>query len=313
MKHLFIVNPIAGGKRSDYRKTIDMIEGLMAAGGKDYEIYITSGVWDAVEKVKKEAEQGSELRVYACGGDGTFNECVNGAAGFDNASVTVFPCGTGNDFIKIFGEEKEDFYILENLINGFVHPIDIIRVNDRYSVNICSVGLDARVGTEVHKYSRLSGTGAYIVSLLVNYVKGINREFTVTVNGEKRTGEYALICACNGRYYGGGFNPVPDAMPDDGVMDTLLVGKCSRLKILTVIKKYATGRSDEIPELVKRINTGKIEIESDSDIAVNLDGELLVSKKAVFELIPGGVNLICPAGMKFFDSVRVISNKQKIS
>ncbi|MBQ6539848.1 MAG: acylglycerol kinase family protein, partial [Oscillospiraceae bacterium] len=96
MKHLFIVNPIAGGRHNDYRNTIDTIESLMADSGKDYEIYITSGVWDAVEKVKKESEQGSELRVYACGGDGTFNECVNGAAGFDNASVTVFPCGTGN-------------------------------------------------------------------------------------------------------------------------------------------------------------------------------------------------------------------------
>jgi YegS/Rv2252/BmrU family lipid kinase len=311
MKHLFIVNPNAGGKHRDYTKTVKAVEEEMAKSGGEYEIYYTKAAWDAAEKVRLEAEKGGELRVYACGGDGTMNECVNGAAGYSNAAVAPFPCGTGNDFVKLFGEEADSFNDLDRLINGFVHPIDVIRVNDKYSVNICSVGFDARVGTDVHKYSKLDGMAGYIISLIVNFFKGINSRFTVTLGDRTVTDEFALICACNGKYYGGGFNPVPDAVPDDGIMDTLIVRKCSRLRFIAVIKKYATGRSGEIKELVTRENVDRVRIESDKDIAVNLDGELLVSKNVEFQIVHNGVNLLCPMGMEFFDKKSVIGRKQK--
>ncbi|MCE6983484.1 lipid kinase, partial [Pseudomonas frederiksbergensis] len=89
--------------------------------------------------------------VYACGGDGTLNECVNGAVGHDNVAVTHFPCGTGNDFIKMFGEEKDRFFDLSDLVRGEVRPLDVMECCGRYAVNICSVGIDARIGTEVHQ------------------------------------------------------------------------------------------------------------------------------------------------------------------
>ena len=98
MKHLFIVNPVAGGK--DRTAEITALAGqTLQSSGALFEVYVTKAPMDACDKIRADAAEGGELRVYACGGDGTLNECVNGAAGLQNVAVTHFPCGTGNDFI----------------------------------------------------------------------------------------------------------------------------------------------------------------------------------------------------------------------
>ena len=233
MKHLFIVNPAAGGKDSTDFVSAKVAQFFSGKEG-DFEIYSTKAPMDAVRKIKYEANLCDELRVYACGGDGTLNECANGVFGFPNASVGVFPIGTGNDFIRTFGKEQELFRNIANLINGFVRPIDVISTGERIAVNICSVGIDARIGTDVHKYSRLpilGGSAAYVVSLAVNIFRGINSQMTIRVNGETHNRSFALVCACNGNFYGGGFNPVPEAMPDDGVLDMLHIKKVARNRL----------------------------------------------------------------------------------
>ena len=314
MKHLFIVNPIAGGRHHDYKKTVQDIDDAMRENGGEYEIYITKSPHDATEKVRLEAKKGDAIRIYACGGDGTLNECVNGAVGFGNVSVTNYPCGTGNDFVKLFGDEKQLFFDIRRLINGFSEPIDVIRCNDMYSINICSVGFDARVGGDVHKYDKiplLSGFGSYVVSLIVNFFSGINEKLTINTGDGDKSGEYALICSCNGRYYGGGFNPISDAMPNDGVMNTIVVSKCSRLNFIRMIKKYSTGRYYEAGNLAKRYDGNMITISSDKELSINVDGEILKSRSVVFELVHKGVNLLCPKGMKFFDSEKEIAGISK--
>ena len=99
MKHLFIVNPVAGGK--DRHEYVAEQACLALEGSADaYEVYITTAPMDACAKIQAEAASGEELRVYACGGDGTVNEIANGIAGFPNAAMTCIPIGTGNDFLK---------------------------------------------------------------------------------------------------------------------------------------------------------------------------------------------------------------------
>ena len=115
MKHLFIVNPTAGGKDST-AEVREKVERAFQGRGEEYEIYVTKAPMDAPEKIKAEAASGRHLRVYACGGDGTFNECVCGAARLENVAVCPFPTGTGNDFCRMFGEEKDMFRDLEALL-----------------------------------------------------------------------------------------------------------------------------------------------------------------------------------------------------
>ena len=113
MRHLFILNPVAGGKKTDKEAVRQKIRAVMAERGESFELYETVGIMDAAEKVKREAIKGDELRVYACGGDGTLSECAHGAAGFKNASVTHYPCGTGNDFVRAFGPDAALFSDLD--------------------------------------------------------------------------------------------------------------------------------------------------------------------------------------------------------
>ena len=107
------------------------------------------------------------------------------------------------------------------------------------------MGFDARIGFGAADFKKLplvSGPLAYQLSAVRTIVQGIHRPYRVTIDGERLPGEaFTLICACNGRYYGGGFNPCPDAVPDDGLLDFVVVPAVSRLTILTLIGKYAKG------------------------------------------------------------------------
>ena len=304
MKHLFIVNPTAGG--SD--KTAEVRQKVEAAfRGRDegYEIYVTRAPMDAAEKIRNEAEGGESLRVYACGGDGTFNECVCGAALKSNVAVCPFPTGTGNDFCRMFGPDKDLFRDLDALLDGAVRPIDLIECNGRYSANICSVGIDARIGTSVHKYSKLpliGGAGGYVVSAAVNMFKGIATAMHIRCGDFDRWDRYSLVCACNGRYYGGGFNPSPDARPDDGIMDVFVVRKVNILQFAALIGKYAAGKADEMPQYITHLRSGEsLEIDFEKEDVVNIDGEALYTDKVCMRMVPRALNLIVPRGLRFFE------------
>lgn len=304
MKHLFIVNPAAGGKDSTDFVSAKVAKAFSGREG-DFEIYTTKAPMDAAKKIRYEADLCSELRVYACGGDGTLNECVCGAAGRPNVAVTHFPTGTGNDFIRTFGEEKLRFTKLEELLDGEVRPIDIIDCNGRKCINICSVGIDARIGTDVHKYSRIpvvGGAAGYVTSMAVNFCKGIRQDMRVICNGKLYYGDMSLICVCNGRYYGGGFNPVPDARPDNGRLEFLIVKGVSRAGFLRLVGHYARGEYAKYPKYITHITGESMEIECEDETVINVDGEALYAKKIKLRVIPGGVNFLFPANMAFFEN-----------
>ncbi len=303
MKHLFIVNPVAGGK--DRTEAVrGKVEAAFRTRADEYEIYVTKGPMDAQEKIRAEAAVCEHLRVYACGGDGTFNECVNGAALLPNVAAAPYPTGTGNDFCRMFGEEKDCFRDLNALLDGWEHPIDLIDCNGRWSDNICSVGIDARIGTDVHKYSRIpviGGATGYVVSLVVNVFKGIASPMRIRCGNFSAEGEHSLVCACNGRYYGGGFNPSPDARPDDGDLDIYIVKKVNAIQLASQIGKFASGRSDESPQFITHLHGTELEIALDRPEVVNVDGEALYTDRVRFRLVPGAMRLIVPATLRFFD------------
>ena len=304
MKHLFIVNPIAGGKDST-----EIIEALACSAfsqrKEPYEVYRTKEPHDAEETVRRMAQSGEAVRVYACGGDGTFNECVNGAAGYDNIAVAPIPVGTGNDFCRMFGEEKNLYLDFPALLQGTTHKIDLIDVNGRYSSCICSAGIDARIGTNVHRYSSLpfcKGGGAYVVSAVVELFKGITRNMRLTCGDFSFSGKATLCCVCNGRYYGGGFNPSPDALPDDGILEIYFVRDMNLLQVATAIGAYAKGRADEYPQYITHLRGDSVTVEFDEEEIINVDGESIKAKKAEIKLIPQALNLIIPKGLTFFES-----------
>ncbi len=298
MKHLFIVNP-AAGKYDHTEELTGRIRALCMSRGLDYEIRVSGKPGDCTAITRQAAASGEEYRVYACGGDGTLNEVVCGAAGAANVAVTHWPCGSGNDFIKNFSEPPA-FLEPERLLDAEEALLDLIQVGEDYSLSICSMGIDARIGTEIQKYKRLplvSGNGAYNLSTVINLIKGIHRHYAVEINGETIDDRFTLICVCNGRFYGGGYEPVPEARPDDGKLEVLLVKKVSRLQVASLIGKYKAGRWAEFPALFRHFSTDRVTIRCDREEVVNLDGEARWGKDVEIRLSDKKLRFFYPRGL----------------
>ena len=298
MKHLFIINPAAGSRNQTeiYRKKIaEVCEGKDI----DYRVEISAAPGQCMKIARRAAKTGEEYRIYACGGDGTLNEVVNGVAGFDNVAITTFAGGGGNDFARMFSD-PDAFRDLERLLDAEEVTFDLIRCNDDFSLNICSVGLDARIGTDVANYKRLpllSGFRAYALSSLVNTIRGVSEHYVVEINGERIDAKQTLMCACNGRFYGGGFNPVPDADPTDGKLEVLLVKKVSRLQVLGIIGKYKNGQYKKYPEVIRHLTTDHIRIICDKPTSINLDGELRTADVVDIRLAEEKLRFFYPKGV----------------
>ena len=304
MTHLFIINPAAGSRdrTAEYSR---QIREVCEKQGISYRIAMSQAPGDCCRIAREAAQSGEEYRIYACGGDGTLNEVVNGAAGYDNVAVTMFAAGSGNDFAKMFSE-TEPFRDLERLLDCEEATFDLIRCNDDFSLNICSVGLDARIGTDVSNYKRLPllhGFRAYVASTLINVIRGIHEHYVVEINGERIDGNQTLICACNGRFYGGGFNPVPEADPADGLLEVLLVTKVSRLQVPGVIGKYKNGRYKELDKLVRHYRTKSLKIICDKPTPINLDGELRMAQTVDIRLAEEKIRFFYPKGLTWSKTV----------
>ena len=301
MKHIFIINP-AAGKYDRTEEYTEKIEAVCRPRGLDYEICRSNAPGDCRRIAHEAAAAGEEVRLYACGGDGTLNEVINGAVGFDNAAVTHFPGGSGNDMIKMFSETAP-FFDLERLLDCDEAQFDLIRCNETHSANILSMGLDARIGTEMARYKKLpllSGHGAYLASTLVNLIKGISQHFVITLDdGTRLDDKFTLICACNGRWYGGGFNPVPDAEPDDGLLEVLVVKKVSILTASRVIGKYKAGQYRQLPELISHHRCKSLTIACDKPSVVNVDGEAVFTGEAKITVRPRALRFFYPRGLTY--------------
>ena len=250
MKHLFIINPAAGSWDHTKQYTAAIVESCNARG-LDYRVEVSKAPGECRRITREAGETGEEYRVYAC----------------------------GNDFVRLFSEPAA-FSDLERLLDAKEVTFDMIRCNDDYALNICSVGLDARIGTDVARYKRLpllQGFRAYVASTVVNVVRGIAEHYVVEICGETVDAQQTMICVCNGRFYGGGFNPVPEADPTDGLLDVLLVKKVSRLQVSSIIGKYKNGRYKDYPDVIRHFRTDSVKILCDKPTAINLDGELRTS------------------------------------
>ena len=299
MRHLFIVNPRAGqpGSTEEFQRRIEE-----AMAGRDYTVAVPQRPGDVERLAREAAETGEEVRIYACGGDGTLNEVVNGAAGFPNAAVTNVPKGTGNDFLRIFGD-KDRFADLAALADGPQATFDLMDCNGKLGIGVICAGVDARVAADVHHYKALplvSGTGAYVLSLIVNVLfKKLTRPTRIHMGPYELDQETTIICICNGRYYGGGFMPVGDAEPDDGVLDMLVVPKVRKSTFARLVGKYATGRYREYPQYITDYHGERIDFSSDEELVAVVDGEVMRSRSFTVRLSEKKINFFYPTDLDY--------------
>jgi len=296
MKHIFIVNPGAGQGMS-----VSSLEEKLKNLDIDYEIYETKAAKDATSYVRGRCESGEELRFYACGGDGTLKEVMEGTVGFANASITCYPVGSGNDFVKCFGG-KERFFDLESLVKGEARPTDIIKVNDDFCINACHFGLDSAVAKTMSQVKRkkiIGGKNAYITGVVKAFICNMKTKGKIVADGEVLAdGEFLLCAVSNGQYVGGMFKCAPKAAVDDGFLEVCLVKPVSRLTFIKLVKYYIEGSHIDNPRfkdiLIYR-KSKKVEVFAENGFTVSLDGELVETNHFAAEVEPGAVNFAVPA------------------
>ena len=299
MHHIFIINPHAGKKKST-----QLLEQKIRALGVSHEIIYTKRPGDARRVARMAVETGEEVRLYACGGDGTLNEVVNGAAGFSSAAVTNVPIGTGNDFLKIFGKDaRQRFLDLPALAAGPQTAMDLIDCNGHLGIDIVCTGVDARIAEGKDRYNALplvGGIGAYILSAVANVLmKGVGEPAAVDCGDLHYEGGITLVCVCSGRYYGGGFMPVGDNMPDDGQLEVLVVRKVSRLTFFRLIKDYGDGKYRNYPDIIWYRRENYVTVRGERELTAVVDGEVLRSKELNIRLSDKKVNFFYPADVDY--------------
>ncbi len=298
MKHLFIINPNCGKGISYERCANGINEAMAELKIENYEIHVTEGPNDGYNYAKKEVDKGEPIRVYACGGDGTLWEVVNACALKPYAQVAAFPLGSGNDFIRIFGDKKELRNIKDH-INGTVVDFDLIRCGDEYAINQCSMGLDAEACANQAKLKRLpfiTGEMAYMGGVLLEFFGPLKKRFTIKIDDDDDFTTDVLFClAGNSRWYGGGFFAAPKALLYDGLLDFVIVKRdCSKLKLLSLIEKYKKGEHLDWERTIYKRGK-KITIKCAEESAVNIDGEVRFSKETTFEIVEKGIKFVVPA------------------
>ena len=287
-KHVFILNPQAGFKKTEQMKTL-----IQNSFGKLAEIRLTERAGHATEIAREYV--GSVL--YAVGGDGTANEVLCGTVGSDN-TLCVIPQGSGNDFVRtLYAKVKgkhDPKKILNKLKDFCQRKIDCGRANQSFFMNIASVGFDAEVvrNSERYKNNPLLRRFSYILSMFYTIFHYHGTDLEGEIDGVPFRQKSLLFCIANGKYYGGGIKIAPEAVIDDGKLDAYLIESVPAWVFLSVMPLLAVGKHTGL-RFVKHVRAEKIVIRG-KDLTLNLDGELSPAQEAIFEVLPGGLKILSP-------------------
>ncbi|KAF5040057.1 Diacylglycerol kinase [bioreactor metagenome] len=302
MRHIFIINPVAGKGRSQ-SEIASNINSLLQNKEIQYEIYYTRYKGDAKSFVDSKCTDKSPVVFYACGGDGTLHEVINAAVSYSHASVGVIPCGSGNDFVKNFNNH----YLFGDIaaqVSGETVKLDMIKAQNEYAASVCNIGFDADAAFNMHKFKKIpfiTGSGCYILSVLYCLLKKLGKKLKVVLDDDYTfEGTFLLGVAANGHSYGGGYKCAPKALINDGVIDVCFVNKMSRFKILGLIGSYKNGTHLENEKLKDYITYKKcktVKIISQESINLCVDGENYVFEEIDFEIVPESLNFRLPKGV----------------
>lgn len=298
----FIINPRAG-RRHD-RTLLDRVIQLFSGNphGHTSEFILTSQPGEATALAAGlAASHGGKLVAIACGGDGTANEVANGIAGTP-AAMGILPIGTANDFARTALSGLDPDTLLRSLVQPEIRPIDVFRVDDRICLNITSLGFDTKVqlcASRINARFRWLGSLSYPLAILLTLPGGRKYDMSYriqAIDGQGQTSSVAgdasfiLAAICNGRYYGGGFNPAPQASIEDGRLDFCLIDTLPLRRILPLIPKYKQGRHLSDPAVhCWQVVSGSFEATAGLLLG-NYDGETFAKKSIEFKIMPKALN-----------------------
>jgi diacylglycerol kinase (ATP) len=237
--------------------------------------------------------------IVVVGGDGTMNEVVNGLAG-TGAEVAVLPNGTGQDFGRTHGIPTRFDDAVRVALSGRSREIDAGRAvfadeSSRIFANVGSVGMSGAVARRANSMSKaLGGRTTFYYALTREFIAWKNTEVTVTFDEGERRGRMHDVIVANGRWHGGGMKLAPDAEPDDGLFDVVLIGDVTKLDFITTSPKLYSGGHVGHPR-VDVLRSATLRVDAGAQLPVELDGEVAGTTPVRFEVVPAALRLRVPA------------------
>ena len=247
-------------------------------------------------------DEGAELLVVF-GGDGTVHEVVNGIAQREGVELAVVPLGTGWDFARTHNIPKRLDDALRIAMEGRARRFDLGRATYRaergdetaWFANAASVGMSGFVAEKANRTTKALGAKtSYLLALGAVFARWKNVHLEVAVDAERRTGLMEDVIVALGRYQAGGMMVTPDAEPDDGLFDVLLVKDATKREVLRVLPKIYRGR--HLPHPKAEVIRGRVvDVQAREPLPVQLDGEQPGTTPARFEVVPEAVRLRVPS------------------
>jgi YegS/Rv2252/BmrU family lipid kinase len=230
------------------------------------------------------------------------NEVVNGAAG-TNAEIAVLPNGTGQDFGKTYGIPTQFDDAVRAVLGGTTREIDVGRVRyrtwagadaERWFANVGSVGMSGAVAQRANAMSKaMGGRATFFYALARVFFEWENTEVTVTLDGGERHGRMHDVIVANGVWHGGGMKLAPDARPDDGLFDVVLMKDVTKVDFLTTAPKLYKGRHIGHPK-VEVLRSATVAVDAPEHLPIEVEGEQVGTTPARFEIVPRALRVRVP-------------------
>ena len=270
MNHVFIINPASGSKKSVL--LVDDIHRYLGELKEPYEIIFTEYAGHATEIAANYHEP--DTCVYAVGGDGTAYEVLNGLQ--DNVCMAIVPAGTGNDFYRMLDLGKDLKTSLRDTIFGREVLVDYAVANGRKFINMMAMGLDAyanQVAQNIAKKLPLPRALVYVASALIAIGNPKKIDIEAHINGEVIKKRIVLSAIMNGKWYGGGFTPTPNASIQDGKLDVCFVDDCNIFRMIQLLPMYSKGTHVNEKE-VTFYQTEEFTLKTKELAPLSIDGEV---------------------------------------
>jgi diacylglycerol kinase (ATP) len=274
--------------------------------GTDYDVKLTESQGHATTLTSEAIKEGCEL-IVAVGGDGTINEVVNGF--FDkekpinpNAALAAMSIGTGTDFVKTLEFPTTPFEAAERIRRGKVWAIDLGRCTftgldgeqrSRFFINIADFGSGGAVVDKVNRTTKIfGGQISFLWGILTTLPTYKNKLTKYQIdNGPEEEKVLNTFVVANGRFYGGGLKPAPNAQLDDGLFDIVSIGDVGFFEAVSSLGKFRKGTYMEVPK-VTSYNGKTVVASSEETQLVEMEGEVVGRLPARFEMLPKAMNII---------------------
>jgi diacylglycerol kinase (ATP) len=235
--------------------------------------------------------------IAVAGGDGTIHTAVNALGpDFPPTPLAVLPLGTGNDLCRTLAIPLDPLEAVELLPAGKRRAIDLIQIkgaDSRYAINAVTGGFSGRVAHDVtSELKGFLGPFAYLAGALGTVANPPSYVLTIRFNDDVPEVFEALnIVVANGRTAAGGFVIAPNANPEDGLLDVVVVRSGDIIDLSIIAARLMEGDYLADENVVYR-RVKRVEINSEPPLPVSIDGELSEGSHFVFEAVPQTLQIV---------------------